>query len=210
MDSPEQRFWEQRLHSLAMGNELSHRRYCRRFRRFERLPAEEGPAVPHVPDVPDVPRAQPAQGEGFWGSGSPPEKEEARGAAAGRGRKRAMALFCHSGSQGMLRSSELQEAGRDPPALNPDGKTPALSQGRAEPAGGHTEGTTGDFPLQPALEMGAGEEESKQGTVKSSSGSHKRASTRQCRASPLCRWLRNLRSPAEKPAAKPGAASSQE
>lgn len=206
-DFCEEDFCEQHFafapHTSAMGNELSHRRYCRRFRRFERLPAEEGTAVP---DVPDVPTAQPAQGEGSGGSGSPPEKKELP--AAGQGRSRAMALCSSHVAWAVLRGSGLQEAGDDLPATNPDGKTPALSQGRAEAAGGHTEVTTGDLPVQPAV--GMAEEDAKQGTVKSSSGSHRRASSTQCRASPLCRWLRNLRSPAGKPKAKPGAASSQE
>lgn len=72
--------------------------------------------------------------------------------------------------------------------------------------------TTRESPLQPAVEVGAGEVQSKRGTVESSSGSLQRANTRVNRARQcmLCRWLQNLKTPGEKPKAKPGAVSSQE
>lgn len=172
---------------------------------YERLPA-----------VPDVPTAQPAQSEGFGGNMSHPENEKPQGAAAElhsqeQGRKREMASCSPPVDQGMVRSTELQElgeAGDDPSAINPDGKTQERAT-RAEAAGGHTAVTTQDLPLQPAVEMGAGGD-TEQGTVKSSSGLHRRPNTRVCRASPLCRWLRKLKAPAEKPKAKPGTATSQE
>lgn len=198
----------------TMGNEISHRRYwCRRFRRFERLPAEERT------DVSDVPTAQPAQGGRSWSSGSPPENEKLQGAAAGlyrkeKGRKKEMASCSPPVAQGMRRSSELLqigEAGDNPPATNPAGKTQGRAAG-AEAAGGHPEVTTRGSPLQPAVTVGAGEVQSKQGTVRSSSGSQQRASTRVSRARQckLCRWLQHLKTSREKPKAKAGAVSSQE
>lgn len=214
------------LHTSVMGNEISHRRYsCRKFRRFERLRSEERTSVS---DMSDVPMAQPARDGGFWGSVTHPENEEPQGAAAGlsskeQGRKREMASCCPPVAQGMVRSTELQEpgeaqppagqaeeAGDNPPTINPDGKLCAPTQerpARAEPAEGHTEVTKRDFPLQPAVEMGAGEVEAAQGTVRSSSGLHKSPNTRM---SPICRWLKRLKPPAEKPKPKPGAVSSQE
>lgn len=178
-----------------MGNEISHGR-CRRF---ERLPAEERT---DVPDVPAVPRAQPAQAGEFWDSESHRENETAPSDAAGmdskeQERKREMASCSPPGLLAVVRSSELLGG------TNPGGKT----QGTA---GGDTEVTRRDIPVQPAVEMGAGALQTKQGMVKSSSGLHRRASSRVCRASPLCRWLKKLKTPAEKPQGKPGAGTSQE
>lgn len=187
-----------------MGNEISHTR--NRCRRFERLPAEERT---DVPDVPAVPRAQPAQPGEFWGSESHPENETTLSDAAGmdskeQERKREMASCSPPGLLAVVRSSELLVAtGDNPPAANPGGE----AQGAA---GGHAEVPRRELPVQPAVEIGDGVLQTKQGPVKISSGLHRRPSSRVCRASPLCRWLKKLQTPAEKPQGKPGAGTSQE
>ena len=211
-----------------MGNEVSHKRSCcRKSMKFER------PATVQENRAVDLPIAETALGAVLWSSVNHPPKEESQDTATGmknkdRGRRSEIASSSLPVAQITVRTTELQDLGEARPSAeqfeenenkpttttSPDRQTCAPTQERpatAQQAERDTELTT-DLPLQTATETGARDAEdvvTDQATVESNS-IRKRLSDKLCKPSPLCRWLKKLRSPAEKVKEKPDAITSQE
>lgn len=211
-----------------MGNEISHKRYCcRRSGKSERpTTVQENTAV-------DLPVAQTALGAVLWSSVNHPPKEKSQDTATGMqnkdvGRESEIASSFLPVAQIMVRTTKLQDLGEAQPSTeqseetenkptttSPDRQTCTPTQERpesAQPAEGDT-GVTTDLPLQTAVEAGAGDAEdvvTDQATVESNSAVRKRPSHKLCKPSPLCRWLKKLKSSAEKAKVEPDAVTSQE
>lgn len=212
-----------------MGNEISHKRYCcRKSRKFEKPVAlQDNTAV-------DLPIAQTVLGAVLWSSVNHPPKDKSQDTAAGMqnkdmGRESEMASSSLHVVRIMVRTTELQDLGEAQPSaeqsegtenkpattMGPDRQTSAPTQERpatAQQAEGDA-GATTDLPLQTTTETGArdaGDVVTDQVTVESNSAVCKRPSDKLCKPSPLCRWLKKLKSPAEKAKVKPDAITSQE
>ncbi|KAK4809372.1 hypothetical protein QYF61_008924 [Mycteria americana] len=212
-----------------MGNEISHKRYCcRKSRKFER------PATVQENTVVDLPVAQTALGAVLWSIVNHPPKEKSQDTATGMknkdvGRESEITSSSLPVAQIMVRTTELQDLGEAQPSaeqseetenkpatmMSPDRQTCAPTQERpatAQQAEGDT-GVTTDLPLQTAMETGARDVEdvvTDQATVESNSVVRERPTDKLCKPSPLCRWLRKLRSPEEKAKVRPDAITSQE
>lgn len=214
---------------MIMGNEISHKRYChRKSRKFEKLVTlQENAAV-------DLPIAQTVPGAALRSSVNHPPKDKSQDTAAGMqnkdiGRESEMASSSPHVVRIMGRTTELHDLGEAQPSaeqsedaenkpattMGPDRQTNAPTQERpatAQQAEGDAGATTG-LPLQITTETGArdaGDVVTDQATVESNSAVCKRPSDKLCKPSPLCRWLKKLKSPAEKAKVKPDAITSQE
>lgn len=213
-----------------MGNEISHKRYCcRKSTKFERLvTAQEN-------TVADLPVAQRALGAVLWSSVNPPPNEKPQDTATGMqnqavGRGSEIASSSLPVAQITVRTTELQNLGevqlsaeqaeetenKPTTTMTPDRQTCAPTQERpamAQQADGDT-GVTSDLPLQSTTETGARDAEDvlmEQAAATSDSALvRRRPSAKLRKPSPLCRWLKKLKSPAEKAEGKPDAIPSQE
>ncbi|CAM9824555.1 unnamed protein product [Bubo scandiacus] len=211
-----------------MGNEISHKRYCYRESRKSERPAsvQENTTV-------DLPIAQTTLGAVLWSSVNDPQKEKSQDATPGKqnedvGREREIASSSLSVAQITVRTRELQDLGEAQPSaeqpetenkpttmMSPDRQTCAPTQERpviAQQAEGDT-GVTTDLPLQTAKETGARNAEgvvTDQAAEEGNSATRRRLSDRLRKSSPLCRWLKKLKPPAEAAKAKPNAITSQE
>lgn len=214
------------LYVFIMGNEISHKRYCcRKSRKFERL------ATVQDNRAADLPIAQRA----LWSCVNHPPKEKSQDTATGMqnkdgGRESDIASSSLPVAQIIVRSTELQDLGEAQPSaehsedtenkptttMSPDRQTCAPTQERpaaVQQAKGDTGVTTTDLPLQTTIETGARDAEDEvtdQATVASNSAVCRRPSHKLCKPTPLCRWLKRLKSPAEKAKVKPDAITSQE
>lgn len=198
------------LHNLIMGNEISHKKYCC---------GTPGPAAEQSPVT---------SAAVLRCSGSCPVKERSRIAATGMqdkdvGRESEIASCSQPAAQVMERTTELQDLGEaqacaeetaHKPAtmVTPDLQTCAPAQERpaiAQQAEGDIGVMTTDLSVQAATEEGARDE----GVVVTDQARMERSSMvskRLCKPSPLCRWLKKLKSPAGKAQVKPDATNSQE
>lgn len=207
-----------------MGNEISHERYCcGESGKFERLTTEQRtPAA-------DPPTARAAPGAVLWSSENHPPEEKSQDTATGTqnedvGRENEISSSSLPVAQIMVRTTELQDLGQSQPSaeqpeqtenepvtLSPDTQTCAPAQ-ESPAAAQQAEGATGltitDLPLQ--TPTGAGDAEdavTEQATAEITSVARRRT---RCKPSPVCRWLKKLRSPAEKAQVKPKANTSKE
>lgn len=204
------------LYTLIMGNEISHERYCRRSGKPERQAAEQEKAEG------DLSTAQ----ESLLGSSENLLlKEKSQDAAVEVQNKDKESEPASSSLQHMQKSvpqtavqsvelqdhgetqpsvQEPQEAESEPATVSPDMLKCAATQERAataQPAAGGAGVTNTDLALQAAGEVGDGEAEDvviNQAAVEKHSAVCKRPSRRLCKPSPLCRWLKKLKSSAEK------------
>lgn len=183
----------------------------------------------------DLPTAPAALGAVLWSCVNHPPKEKSEDAAAGMQNKDVVkeseeASCSLPVAQIMVRSTELQDLGEAQPSteqseepenkpaatVSPDRQTCAPTQDRpaaAQQAGGDTGVATTDLPLQSSVETRArGTEDAvtDQATVEGNSVVRRRPRAKLCRPSPLCRWLKRLKSPAEKAKVKPDETTSQE
>ncbi|OPJ68140.1 hypothetical protein AV530_013669 [Patagioenas fasciata monilis] len=206
-----------------MGNEISHQRYCRgESGNFERLTTEQRTPVA------DPPVAQAAPGAVLWSSENHPPEEKSQDAVTGMQnedveRENEIASSSLPVAQIMVRITELQDLGEIQPSAeqsetenkpvtpSPDTQTCAPAQ-ESPAAAQQAEGATGlitvDLPLQ--TPTGAGDAEdavTEQAAVEIASVARRRT---RCKPSPVCRWLKKLRSPAEKAQVKPKANTSKE
>ncbi|XP_015739279.1 uncharacterized protein LOC107324099 [Coturnix japonica] len=197
-----------------MGNNISHESYCRRSGKPEKQAAEQEKAEA------DPSTAQ----ESLLGSSENPlPKEKSLDAAVGMQNKEtetaSSSLQCMQDSvpQAAVQSMEMEDHGEtQPPVQEPevtetepaimtsDMLMCALTQegaATAQPAAGDAEVTKTDLALQAAGEVGDKEAEdvvTNQAAVEKHSSVYKRSSGRLCKPSPLCRWLKKLKSSAEK------------
>ena len=169
----------------------------------------------------DLPIAQTALRAVLWSRVNHPPKEKSQDTATGMqnkdvGRESEIASSSLPVARIMVRTTELQDLGEAQPSaeqseetenkpttmMSPDRQTCAPAQERpatAQQADGDT-GVTTDLPLQTAIETGATDADdvvTDQATVESNSVVRKRPSDKLCKPSPLCRWLKKLKSPTE-------------
>lgn len=212
-----------------MGNEISHKSYCcRKSRNFER------PATEQKNTAVDLPVARTALEAVLWSSEDRPPEEKPQDIATGMqnkdvGRESEIASSSLPVAQIRVRATELQDLGETQPCteqseeaenkltatMSPDRQTCAPIQERSATVQRDKgdAGVTTDLPLQTAIETGARDAEdvvADQATVESNSAACKRPSDKLCKPSPLCRWLKKLKSSAEKPKVKADASTSQE
>ncbi|XP_025927516.1 uncharacterized protein LOC112968940 [Apteryx rowi] len=218
-----------------MGNEISHKRWCfGNCKNSERQEAEQGSTEA------DPPMAQKAPMALLWNSVNHPPEEKPPDTAAGtqnkdtgRESEKASSSLQHVQKpvvRIMVQTTQLQDSAEAQPSaelsqetenkvatlLSPDRQTHAPTRERpatAEPAVGDTRVTKAYLPLRAAAETGARDAQdtaTDQATAASNSLVCKRPSDKLCKHSPLCRWLKKLKSSAEKSKAKPDAITSQE
>lgn len=197
-----------------MGNEISQERYCRRSGKPERQATEQEKAEADLST---------AQKSLLGSSENPLLKEKSQDAAVGMQNKdkeseTASSSLQHtqkSVSQTAVQSTELQDHGEtqpfvqepqeaetEPAVMSPDMWTCPTQEraATAQPAAGDAGVTKTDLALQAAGEVGDGEAEDvviNQAAVEKHSVC-KRPSRKLCKPSPLCRWLKKLKSSAEK------------
>lgn len=210
------------LHNLIMGNEISHKKYCC---------GTPGPAAEQSHPALDLPAAQSTPGAVLRSSASCPAKERSQITATGVqdkevGRESEIASCSQPAAQVMERTTELQDLGEaqacaeqaeetaNKPAttVTTDRQTCAPAQERpatAQRAEGDRGVMTTDFSLQAATKEGARDGEDGV-TDQARMERNSVVSKRLCKPSPLCRWLKKLKSPAGKAQVKPNATNSQE
>lgn len=196
-----------------MGNEISHERYCRRSGKPERQEAEQEKAEA---DLSTAQKPLPGSSE------NPLPEEKSQDAAVGMQNEDPESETALSSLQHMqksvlqiaVQSTELQDRGEtqplvqepeetetEPAVVSPDMLMCVPTQERAATAQPAVGETKTDLALQAAGEVGDREAEDvviNQAAVEKHSVVHKRPSGKLCKPSPLCRWLKKLKSSAEK------------
>lgn len=194
-----------------MGNKISHKRYCcRKFRSFKRQATEQGNAAG------DLPVAQKALGAVLQSS-LPKEKSQDN---ATRTQNEdieneiasSLEYLQKSVEQIAVQTTELQDLDEIQPYTEETETKPATmvspdivcapAEGRAampQPASGDVGITKPDVHLQAAVETEARDVKdvvTAQAPVEGNSVVRKRPRGKMCKPSPLCRWLKKLKSSA--------------
>lgn len=188
------------LYALTMGNDIGHERYCcGESGKLERRATEQKTPAAHGPIAQAAPGAVPCGENGL-------AEEKSRDAATGTrnedvGRENGTASRSLPVAQAVVRTAE--ETQNEPVSPRADRRTRAPARG-GPAAAQQGEGAAGLTTTDLAGAGGAASEPATAGSTSAAPGRPR------CKPSPVCRWLKKLRSPPEKAQVKPEAITSKE